>query len=95
MAIATWIALLVGTWRAAQLLAIPPTGHRRTLPFEGKSSLFTLGLDSLRGWLYDPDPLPPMPGLLSDWEAPTWSRQIYAHHAYAFVFALLPTSAKD
>ncbi len=93
MAIATWIALLVGTWRAAQLLALPPTGHRRTLPDEGKSSLFTLGLDTLRGWLYAPDSPPDMPGLLSDWEAPTWSRQLYAHHAHAFVFADHPASA--
>ncbi len=87
MAIATWACLMVGSWQAAQLLALPPTGQRRTVPLEGKQSLFTLGLECLQGWLYDDAPPPLCPYLLTDWEAPAWSRQLYFHHAYAFVFA--------
>lgn len=93
MAIATWIALLVGTWRATQLLATPPTGHRRTRPDAAKSSLFTLGLEILQGWLYAVHPLPQFDWLLADWQAPNWSQQLTAYHAHAFLFALQHASA--
>lgn len=86
MAIATWVALLTGTWRAQQLLQQPPTGHRHTRPWEAKMSLFTLGLLVLATWFYA-DCLPPFEWRLTDWQAPNWSAQLRAHHAYAFVFA--------
>jgi hypothetical protein len=44
MALATWIALMVGTECARQILSRPATGKRRTLPWHGKFSLFQHGL---------------------------------------------------
>ena len=87
MALATWIAIFVGTHVAAEILARPPTGRRRTVPWQGKRSLFNLGLARLDAWLHGNccDPLGPW--RLSDWEAPNWQSQIYFHHARAFVFA--------
>lgn len=87
MALATWIVLLVGTWVAAGLLAKPPTGRRRTTPWEGKRSLFRLGLDQLQGWIASTEPLPRLLWRLRDWTAPNWCEQIRFHHARAFVFA--------
>lgn len=86
MALATWVVLLVGAWRAGQILSQPPTGHRRTLPWEGKTSLFQHGLEQLLSWLGE-ESLPGLPWRLTDWEAPNWKEQIRAHHAHAFVFA--------
>jgi len=91
MALATWLALLVGTQVAAELLAEPTTGQRRTRPWVGKQSLFTLGLHRLDCWLHGAtDRL--LAWTLADWEAPNWSTQITGHHARAFVFALSPPS---
>jgi len=84
MALATWIALMIGSWQARQILAKPATGKRHTRPWEGKLSLFHLGLDLCDlGFL---ETLPPFSWLLTDWLAPAWSIQICAHHAHAFVF---------
>jgi hypothetical protein len=85
MAIGTWIVLMLGSWRAGQILAQPATGHRHTRPWAGKLSLFQLGLA-----LWDQgfhEPLPPFSWGLSDWLAPPWSVQIVAHHVIAFIFA--------
>lgn len=91
MALATWLALLVGTQVAAELLAEPATGQRRTRPWAGKQSLFNLGLHRLGRWLHGTtDRL--LAWTLADWDAPNWSAQITAHHARAFVFALAPPS---
>jgi hypothetical protein len=86
MALATWIALMIGSWQARQILAKPATGNRYTRPWEGKSSLFHLGLDLCDRGFHEP--LPPFAWLLTDWAAPVWSIQIVAHHAFAFIFAL-------
>lgn len=87
MALATWLALLVGTQVATELLAQPATGQRRTRPWVGKQSLFTLGLHRLGRWLHAiTDRL--LAWTLADWDAPNWSAQITTHHARAFVFAL-------
>ena len=86
MALATWFTLLAGSWKAKRILSKPPSGKRHTRPWEGKMSLFTLGLEQLHLWLGD-TPLPSFPWLLSDWQAPNWEQQIYAHHAHAYVFA--------
>jgi hypothetical protein len=85
MALASWLALMAGCCLAKQILAIPATGHRHTRPWEGKMSLFHLGLDFWAKGFHEP--LPWFPWSLTDWSAPNWSVQIRAHHAFAFVFA--------
>jgi Transposase DDE domain len=89
MALATWLALMVGTQVAAELLARPPSGRRHTRPWAGKYSLFHLGLQRLQQWLSGRLPRQ-VAWRLSDWEAPTWQAQICAHHAQAFIFAQHP-----
>ena len=86
MALATWVVLLVGAWRAGQILSEKPTGRRRTQPWEGKMSLFQHGLEQLLSWLAD-DQVPRLSLRLTDWEAPNWNVQILAHHVHAFIFA--------
>jgi hypothetical protein len=86
MALAAWLAIALGSQVAAEFLAKKPTGRRRTLPREGKRSLFQLGLQrfqELRAGLAVASPR----WLLTDWDAPNWQRQLYFHHARAFVFA--------
>jgi len=90
MALATWLVLLVGTQVAAELLAQPATGLRRTRPWVAKQSLFTLGLHRLACWLHGVT-VRALAWTLADWDAPNWSAQISAHHARAFVFALPPS----
>ncbi len=89
MALATWLVLAVGSQVAAELLACPPTGRRRTRPWGGKQSLFSLGLHRLQCWLHGHTGQQ-LAWTLSDWDAPNWSAQISGHHARAFVFALKP-----
>ena len=86
MALATWIALFVGTARAEQILQKPATGKRRTPPWLAKRSLFRLGLQTLDSWLFSDQPVV-LPRVLSDWEAPNWQDQLTAYHAHAFIFA--------
>ncbi len=94
MALATWVALSVGSQVAAEHLAQPPTGRRRTVPWVGKRSLFTLGLyrlhEAMTGsasilWEWH----------LTEWDAPNWQTQIYFHYARAFVFAPRSASQDD
>lgn len=86
MALATWIVLLVGEWKAEQVLSKPSSGKRRTLPYEGKMSLFAHGLQQLHCWLGETSP-PGFNWCFSNWQAPNWRQQIHTHHARAFVFA--------
>lgn len=86
MALATWIALGIGTQVAVELLARPATGQRRTVPWVGKRSLFQLGLSRLQRFLAGSGP-ETWSWLLTDWEAPNWQEQIYSHHAHAFIWA--------
>jgi hypothetical protein len=87
MALATWIALLVGTQVATEHLSKPPTGRRRSVPWVGKRSLFRLGLQRLLELLSGSCQID-IRWQLSHWDAPNWQQQIYFHHARAFVFAL-------
>jgi len=86
MALATWMVLIAGTWKAKLILSRPPTGKRHTRPWDGKMSLFAHGLEQLLSWLGQ-SPLPSFPWFLSDWSAPNWEQQIRSHHARAYVFA--------
>ena len=86
MALATWLALMVGSQVAAELLAKPASGRRRTLPWTGKRSLFQLGLFRLWEWLSGHWPAD-FHCCLTDWQAPNWQAQVYHHHAKAYVFA--------
>lgn len=86
MALATWLVLMVGAWSAQQILSIPPTGKRRTLPWDGKISLFQHGLEQLLTWLGNAS-LPRFIWCLTDWTAPNWKTQILAYHGRAYVFA--------
>ena len=86
MALATWIAVCAGAQVAAELLAQPPTGRRRTVPWSGKRSLFRLGLNRLHMLLRGTADFT-LCWILTDWNAPNWQTQIYQHHARAFVFA--------
>lgn len=89
MALATWLALMAGCQVAAELLAKPASGQRRTRPWAGKFSLFQLGLQRLqlllsgrhRFWFSC---------RLSGWQSPNWQTEICSHHAKAFVFACHP-----
>lgn len=86
MALALWIALAVGTQVAREVLQQPVSGQRRTLPWEGKRSLFSLGLLRLDAWFHDHCDQP-LGWHFSDWQAPNWQTQLYHHLARAFVFA--------
>ena len=86
MALATWFALCAGTQVAQEQLSKPPTGRRRTLPWIGKRSLFYLGLQRLGQLLYGSESSP-LAAQLTQWEAPNWQKQIFSHHAKAWIFA--------
>jgi hypothetical protein len=86
MAFATWAALSAGAQVAAEILARPPTGRRRTRPYLAKCSLFRLGLHHLHLLLQDTIHFV-LRWTLSDWNAPNWQTQLCSHHARAFVFA--------
>lgn len=88
MALATWIAIFAGTQVAKELLNQPPNGKRRTVPWEGKRSLFMLGLARLHKMLCDPFFRDELPIVLEGWDAPNWHSQLYFHHARAFVFGV-------
>lgn len=86
MALATWIALMVGSWRAHQILSKPPTGKRRTRPWEAKYSLFRHGLEQLLAWLMA-YPMPEFEWRLYDWPPIDWHNHVRFYHARAFVWA--------
>jgi hypothetical protein len=84
MALATWVTILVGTQVAEEHLAKIPTGNRRTLPWVGKQSLFQLGLHRLQKLFMGTCQIP-IQWYLTHWDALNWSKQIYFHHARAYV----------
>jgi hypothetical protein len=86
MALATWIALFCGTQVASEYLSQAPTGRRRTVPWVGKRSLFRLGLQRLLQLLSGSCQVT-ICWQLCHFSAPNWQKQIYFHHARAFVFA--------
>ena len=86
MALATWFALCAGTQVAQEQLSKPPTGRRRTLPWIGKRSLFYLGLQRLGQLLYGSESRP-LAAQLTQWDAPNSQKQIFSHHAKAWIFA--------
>lgn len=86
MAIATWIVLAIGSRVAAEWLRHLPSGQRRTRPWAGKYSLFTLGLSRLKDGLNNTQPVD-LVWMFGDWEGLNWSAQITFREARAFVFA--------
>lgn len=86
MALASWLTILLGAQKAAQILAIPATGSRYTRCWWAKKSLFRLGLIHFKSWCRSNHPAK-LPDDLPDWDQPNWSAQARAHHARAFVFA--------
>jgi hypothetical protein len=87
MALATWVTIFAGTQVADEYLAIPPTGERRTVPWEGKRSLFHLGLQRLNRLLTGSSQTP-VQWCFTHWDAPNWKKQIYFHNACAFVLGV-------
>ena len=84
MALATWVTIMAGTQVAEEYLCIPSTGNRRTLPWEGKRSLFHLGLHRLQKLLTGSCKTP-IQWRFTHWDAPNWKKQIYFHHVRAYV----------
>jgi hypothetical protein len=84
MALATWVTMYVGTQVADEYLARPSTGNRRTVPWEGKRSLFHLGLRRMKKLLHGSCQVA-LQWQLTHWDAPNWQKQIHFHHARAYV----------
>lgn len=85
MALALWLAVLLGVAVADRLLAGRPSGQRRTRPYPAKFSLFQLGLQAFQA--ARTQHLRLALHAFTDWDAPNWSFQLTQHHARAFVFA--------
>jgi len=84
MSLATWVTLFVGTQVAKEYLSKPSSGKRRTVPYEGKRSLFELGLRRLHKMLSgNCDIL--IQWELTHWNAPNWQKQILFHHVRAYL----------
>jgi len=92
MALASWVVLCTGTQVqvAAEFLAQRARGRRRTVPWEGKRSLFALGLQRLQEMMGGACARA-LEWELSDWDASHWQAQIHGHHVRAFVFGASPT----
>jgi hypothetical protein len=86
MALATWIVLCIGSQVAQEILSKPSSGKRYTRPYEGKFSLFTLGLERLLHCLTSDLCFQPH-WLLTDWDKNNWQTQIRSHHAFTFIWA--------
>ena len=84
MALATWVTLFVGTQVAKEYLSKPSSGERRTVPYEGKRSLFELGLRRLHKMLSGNCDIP-IQWELTHWNAPNWQKQILFHHVRAYL----------
>jgi len=84
MALATWVAVMAGTQVGDEYISKPSTGKRRTIPRIGKRSLFHLGLQRLIKILAGSCQTP-VEWCLTHWDAPNWNRQVYFHHARAYV----------
>jgi hypothetical protein len=86
MALATWIALLVGTQVASEVMDQARTGRRRSKPAAAKQSLFSLGLQRLREWLGGGSEVR-CHWRLTDYHAPNWETQLHALYLRGYVFA--------
>jgi len=87
LVLATWAAPMAGTQMATELLTQPATGRRRTVPWEGKRSLFKLGLYRWQTTMTGTRPSH-IHWRLTGWDAPNWQSEIYSHHARpACIFA--------
>ena len=86
MALAAWLALMVGTQVALELLARVPSKKRHSRPFLAKFSLFSLGLQRLDQWLHR-STSSCLAWRLSDWEHSNWFLQLTNHHRHAALFA--------
>jgi hypothetical protein len=86
MALASWIVLFVGTQVAKEILEKSSSGHRHSLPWAGKRSLFRLGLQRLHTWLVSSEK-PCLVWELTDWDASNWQNQLRCLYAHAYVFA--------
>jgi hypothetical protein len=86
MAIAAWVALLVGTRTAEEVLKRYEHSTRRTIPYEGKRSLFQLGLQRLGAW-FKGAPTPPLNWDLTHLADLNWEDQLYFFVARRHVFA--------
>lgn len=85
MALATWLALLVGMQVVNEMLHRPVTGRRRTVSWAGKWNLFQLGLDRIRCMLHG-SWRAQLVWQLSDREAPHWQAQLKVHYVRAWIF---------
>ena len=85
MVLATWVTLFVGTQVAKEYLSKPSSGNRRTVPYEGKRSLFELGLRRLHKMLSGNCDIH-IQWELTYWNAPNWQKQILFHHVRAYLF---------
>lgn len=86
MAFASWFSIIVGARFADAWLQEPSSGQRRTVPWWGKRSLFTIGLHYLRCHIMSNEVVC-LRWSLTDWTLLNWIEQIYFHHSRAFVFA--------
>lgn len=86
MALATWMVICIGCQVAQEILAKPASGERHTRPYEGKYSLFSLGLERLSLCLQS-ERLLQANWILSDWDAKNWHTQICEYHRHAFICA--------
>ncbi len=87
MALATWVTIMAGTQVAEEYLFIPSTGNRRTVPWIGKFSLFHHGLQRLSKLLTGSCQIR-VKWCLSHWDALNWQKQIYFHHARAYLLGI-------
>jgi len=85
MALATWLALLVGTHVAAEEITKATTKHRRTVPWIAKYSLFQLGLQRMREALHGDRPTD-FAWVFRDWSAPNWEQQMGCWCIQGFLF---------
>ena len=87
MALATWVALFVGTQVAEEYLEKAATRMRLTKPWEGKFSLFHLGVLRIKEALSGSQPAT-FVWRLCDWSAPNWQDQIHTACVHVFLFGV-------
>jgi len=85
MALAFWLAVMVGTQVVAEYLDAHPVPSRRSLPAIAKYSLFQLGLQRLLQWAAHHCRLP-LQWHLFQWNAPTWQSSLAQRLTLARLF---------
>lgn len=88
MALAFWLAVMIGTQVVTEYCLSKPLPTRRTLPPIAKYSLFQLGLHRLKQWAAR-NLCCPLAWCLFDWNAPTWHVFCSQHLIHAALFAPL------